>query len=235
MLYLIGTGLNDEYDLSMRAIEILKKCDAIYIESYTNFSKINLTNLERILEKRITIVDRRFLEDNVDYLIECSKEKDIALLVIGHPLIATTHAIFLESNHVKVIHNYSIINAISVTGLELYKFGRIVSIPFHESRSYLEYIKKNLEINLHTLILLDLKVEENRFMTVNEALKRLSEFKNYKFVACCALATEEEKIIYGSYERLQTIDFSLAPKPQCLILPAQLHFVEKEILSKYEL
>ncbi|MEM4396080.1 MAG: diphthine synthase [Candidatus Woesearchaeota archaeon] len=233
MLYLIGTGLNDEFDLSLKAIEILKKCDEVYFEFYTSLSRINIFNLEKLINKKIIKVNRSFVEERAEELIKKAQNKDLALLIIGHPLIATTHSIFLENANVKIIHNYSIINAISITGLELYKFGRIVSIPFHESKSYIEYIKKNLSANLHTLILLDLKTEENKFMNINEALIKLSDFKEHKFVACCALATEDEKIYYGSYEKLLNIDFEKKPKPQCLILPSSLHFVEEELLSRY--
>lgn len=233
MLYLIGTGLNDELDLSFKAIEILKKCDEIYFEFYTSLSRINLNNLEKLISKKIIKVNRSFVEEHAEDLLEKSKNKEVALLVIGHPLIATTHAIFLEHSNVKIIHNYSIVNAISVTGLELYKFGRIVSIPFHESKSFVDYIKKNLNADLHTLILLDLKTDENKFMNINEALLKLSDFKKHNFVACCALATEDEQIYYGSYEKLQNIDFEKKPKPQCLILPASLHFVEEELLSRF--
>ena len=42
MLYLIGLGLNDEEDLSLKAINIMKKCDEIYCELYTGMSRTTM-------------------------------------------------------------------------------------------------------------------------------------------------------------------------------------------------
>ncbi|MEM2116044.1 MAG: diphthine synthase [Candidatus Woesearchaeota archaeon] len=233
MLYLIGAGLKDEYDLSLRAIEVLKNCDEIFFEKYTSYSQISIKNLEKIINKPIISVGRSFIEEKSNEIINQSKEKNIAIIVIGHPLIATTHSIFLSCDHIEILHNYSVLNYISVTGLDMYKFGRIVSIPFHESYSFIDHIKKNLSINLHTLILLDLDVEKERFMIINEALERLVEFKEHFFIACCGLAQSNEKILFSTYRKLQSINFENYPKPQCLILPANLQFFEEEILKKY--
>ena len=50
------------------------------------------------------------------------------------------------------------------TGLQVYKFGEIVSIPFFTEKwrptSFYDKIKKNRKIGLHTLCLLDIKVKE---------------------------------------------------------------------------
>lgn len=59
---------------------------------------------------------------------------------------------------VKVIHNASIMNAIGACGLQLYRFGETISIPFFTDTwrpdSFYEKIKKNREMGLHTLCLL---------------------------------------------------------------------------------
>ncbi|MEK9207878.1 MAG: MGMT family protein, partial [Patescibacteria group bacterium] len=46
----------------------------------------------------------------------------------------------------KIIHNASIINAIGITGLQLYKFGKVSSIPFENDTIEVPY--DNLKINL---------------------------------------------------------------------------------------
>ena len=38
-LYFIGIGLNDEKDISVKGLELVKKADSVYLENYT--SKIN--------------------------------------------------------------------------------------------------------------------------------------------------------------------------------------------------
>jgi diphthine methyl ester synthase len=58
----------------------------------------------------------------------------------------------------KVIHNASIINAVSSCGLQLYNFGQVVSLPFFTDTwkpdSWYEKIRENEKLGLHTLILL---------------------------------------------------------------------------------
>lgn len=59
---------------------------------------------------------------------------------------------------VKVIHNASVMNAIGVCGLQLYRYGETVSIPFFTEAwkpdSFYEKIQINRQYGLHTLCLL---------------------------------------------------------------------------------
>ena len=64
----------------------------------------------------------------------------------------------------EVVHNASIVNAVSAVGLQLYAFGQIVSIPFFRDQwrpdSFYDKIHTNTQAGLHTLCLLDIKVKE---------------------------------------------------------------------------
>lgn len=67
-------------------------------------------------------------------MIEQAVNYEVAFLVAGDPLCATTHCdLFLRAKEkkveVKVIHNASIMNAVASCGLSLYRFGETVSIP----------------------------------------------------------------------------------------------------------
>lgn len=59
---------------------------------------------------------------------------------------------------VKVIHNASVMNAVGVCGLQLYRYGETVSIPFFTETwrpdSFYEKIQRNRQLGLHTLCLL---------------------------------------------------------------------------------
>lgn len=162
MLYLIGLGLNDEKDISIKGLEAVKKCEFVYLEYYTSKLNIGIKELEKIYKKKIIIADRNLIE-NSDEVIKSSEKYDVALLIIGDVFSATTHINFIiecKKRNIKyeVIHNASILTAIGETGLELYKFGKTTSIPFdnEDVRAPIEAIKSNLKSNLHTLILLDL-------------------------------------------------------------------------------
>lgn len=109
------------------------------------------------------------VETASDEILAGASSKDIALLVVGDPFGATTHAdIVLRARElsipVDVVHNASILNAVGTCGLQLYNFGQTVSIPFWTDTwkpdSWLKRIEENATLGLHTLVLLDIKVKE---------------------------------------------------------------------------
>ncbi len=250
MLYILSLGLNNEQDLTLREIEILKKCDLVYFENYTSLMNMSLKNLEKLIKQKIIQADRELVE-NGEEILENAKKKDIAFLVQGDALSATTHMdLFLrakkEKIEVKIIHNASILTAIGETGLMLYNFGKTTSIPFTDKNWPVEapytVLKNNISINLHTLCLLDLKPQEDRYMSTQEAIEFLLNLEKIKkekvftestkCVICSALGTENQEIKYGTAQELRKI--KLKKYPQCLIVPAKLHFVEEEILELYK-
>ena len=92
MLYLIGIGLNDEKDISVKGLEAVKKCEAVYLESYTSKLSCSVETLEKFYGKRIIIADRDLVEKKAEMtILKDTKEKDTALLVIGDVFGATTH------------------------------------------------------------------------------------------------------------------------------------------------
>ncbi len=161
MLYLIGLGLWDEKDISLKGLEIAKKCDKVFIEKYTSFWKGNLKSLGIKVEE----LKRKDLEDNINKILKDAKKKDVALLVPGDPLIATTHiSILVEAKkkniRTKIIHSSSIFSALGETGLQIYKFGKISTIPFCYSKSPYKILEENLKQEAHTLFLLDITKEK---------------------------------------------------------------------------
>ena len=200
VLYLIGLGLCDEKNITLRGLEYIKSSDYIYMEYYTSILSVNKSKLESLYEKPIILADREMIESNFDSeILSKAKEHKVSLLVVGDPFSATTHMdLYLrcvsEGVHVETVHNASILNAVGITGLSLYRFGETVSIPFFTEKwrpySFYEKICFNYIHNFHTLVLLDIKVkeisEENlikgkkiyekpKFMSVNEGLNELIE------------------------------------------------------------
>ena len=142
-LYLIGLGLAYEKDISLRSYEIIKKCDLIYLENYTSLLQTTKENLAKFYNKELIIADRNTTEKGDEKIIEEARNNNVAFLVIGDPFSATTHIqlfkLAKEKNiEVKVINNASILTAVGITGLELYKFGKTTSIPFIEDHPNLE-------------------------------------------------------------------------------------------------
>ena len=223
VLYLIGLGLCNEKDITVRGLEYIKQSDYIYMEYYTSILGIDSTKLEEYYGKKIILADRELIEIGFDKeILEKAKSSKVSLLVVGDPFSATTHIdLYLRCIHegvkVEVVNNASILNSIGITGLSLYRFGETVSIPFFTEKwrpySFYDKICRNYNNDLHTLILLDIKVkeisEENlakgkkiyeppRFMTVNQALEELLEAsKNAENVAGNKGLINEENLCYG--------------------------------------
>jgi diphthine synthase len=238
MLYLIGLGL-DRKDISLRALEAIKKCRAVYLDVYTNIFHYKISDIERIIGKKIIKAERALIEES-DEIIESAKKQDAALLVSGDPLAATTHIdLMLRAKKkripVKIIHAPSIFTAVSETGLQLYKFGKTASIPkWSESfkpESFLDIIENNLKIKAHTLVLIDIG------MSVNEALNQLSDagrkrnVRLKEIIVCERIGTDEGRISRGSVEKLMKKKFRL---PVCIIIPGELHFIEDESLRLFK-
>ncbi|KAH9389017.1 diphthine synthase [Tyrophagus putrescentiae] len=169
MLYLIGLGLGDKTDITVKGLEIVKRSKRVYLEIYTSILGDDHKELEGFYGRSVIPADREFVEINADEILSGADVDDIAFLVVGDPLGATTHTdLILRAKERKIdyrlVHNASIINACGACGLQLYNFGEVVSIPLWtdswKPTSYVEKICQNLKANLHTLCLLDIKVKE---------------------------------------------------------------------------
>jgi diphthine synthase len=242
MLYLIGIGLNDEKDISVKGLEAVKKCQAVYLESYTSKLACSVEALGKFYGKKIIIADRDLVEKKAEEtILKDAKTKETALLVIGDVFGATTHIDILlrakESKiETKIIHNASILTAVGVTGLELYKFGKTTSIPFDNKdiKSPINVLKNNQSIGFHTLFLLDLDPINKKFLTASDAAGYLLKEgigSETLAVACAQLGSEEPIIKAGKLSDIKGL--KIEKYPQCLIIPGNLHFMEEEALKLY--
>lgn len=247
MLYLIGIGLGDEKDLTINAKEIIKECDFVYLENYTSYVGFGVKKLEKLIKKVIILVNRNFVEVEND-IIKNAKNKNVAFLAKGDVFSATTHTdLFIRAKQAeiecKIFHNASIITAVGITGLSLYKFGKVVSIPFDNDLIDSPYETFLENKDMHTLFLLDLRLDENRYMDFKDGLKYLlkksSEKNDSKIneesgcVVCCGLGTEKAVVKYGKIVDL--LKLSIDVYSQCIIVPSNLHFMEEEMLNYYNI
>jgi len=252
MLTLIGLGLFDENDLTLRGIRETKNADKVYIELYTSKWHGNLKNLEKIIGKEIIELKRKDLEENSNQILELATNQSVVIFVQGDPLIQTTHVALLEEARKKkietrVVHNASIISAIAETGLHVNKFGPFVTIPLPEKtkgklpESVYDTIRMNKQRGLHTLCLLDVIAEEDKYMTANEAMKILLDIENKRkegifteqneIIIFTKVGSEDSSIVYGKIGDLIKKDFKITPA--ILIILGLLHFTEKEFLENF--
>ncbi len=251
MLYLVGLGLHDEEDLSLKGLRVLKDSNKIYAEFYTNFFNGNLENIEKLVGKKIEILERADIEEHPDEkILKNSIENNTVLLVPGDPMVATTHIdLVLRAKRlgigVKIVHSSSIYSAIAETGLQIYKFGRTTTIPFMEKNYFpttpYDVLGENLERGLHTLLLLDIKSMENRFMTVSQGIEILMEIEEKRqenvFQAdrrCIGVARLGGSSTIKAGKAIDLIKRDFGPPPHVLVVPGKLHFMEEEALSEYQ-
>jgi diphthine methyl ester synthase len=248
VLYMIGIGLNDEKDITVKGLEAVKKCDYLFLEEYTSRLSVPLERLERLYGKKILLANRELVENRAEEILGKAKEKDIGFLVIGDVFSATTHVDFFlraksKGIDVKVIHNASVLTAVGIIGLELYKYGKTTSMPYFEAsfRPHTPYdvIMQNQKTGLHTLVLLDIKKDKERYMSVSDALAQFLEIekemnqklfsRDTKIVGCARLGSDTPLIRYGKVGEL--LDYDFGGPLHCIIVPGKLHFMEEEMLK----
>jgi len=249
MLVFIGIGLHGE-GISLQGLRIAKEADVAYAELYTSLvPELNLKELERKIGKPIHVVDRKAVEDRPDEILKAAKTRKVAFLVPGDPMVATTHVdLRLRAAkagiETKVIHAASIASAAQgLTGLQSYKFGSSATVPFLDNPSTRPYeiLAENRERGLHTLLLLDIRTEEGRAMTANEAIEVMfglerkiqkRAFTPETLAVVVARAGSDDAIVRADKaEKLRKLDFG--PPPHVLIVPGKLHFVEAEALKVF--
>jgi len=237
MLYLIGLGLNID-GISKFGLAVAKKCKRIYLENYTVDFPYTKHQLEEVIGKKIIDADRDFIEGLE--IIDEAEKLDVALLVYGSPLTATTHITLLQEAkksgiRTKIIYNASIFDAVAETGLQLYKFGKITSMPAfkknYEPDSFMKTVQENMSMKAHSLILTDIGLEFQDALKQLEKSAEKYDIKLNKIIVCSQLGTQNRKIIHKTIEELK--EYENIKKPYCLIIPSKLHFVEKEVLEGF--
>ena len=231
MLHLVGLGLDDG-EVTEKGIEAIKESEKIFTEFYTNTETVDIEALEEKTGKSIEKLSREEVEQK-DLILESAKEKDTVFLVSGDPLTATTHYDIKhraekEGLEVDVVHAPSIFTSVAETGLNVYKFGRTVTLPEHASpESIIDHIEKNDSIGLHTLILLDINYD------AGDAAEKLIEM-NPDLESREALILEranldDQNISHG---RLGEIEPE-GDTPHCIVLVGEKSHKEEENLEAY--
>jgi diphthine synthase len=250
-LVFVGLGLNDEKGISLSGLEESKSADEVFMELYTSLlPDFSLKRLEAMIGKSINILARRDLEeDNGKLLLTAAETGKAVFLIPGDPFIATTHVTLrIEAAkrqiQTRIIHGASIISAIiGLSGLHNYKFGKTVTIPFRENFSETPYnvIVQNKQLGLHTLCLLDLKVDEKRYLTIKEALTMIREIEQKKkqgvagddaFVVGVARAGSNTPSLKADFIA-DLMNYDFGEPPMTLIFGGQLHFMEAEALVAF--
>jgi diphthine synthase len=250
-LLFVGAGLGDEQDLSPRAREALRSCERVFAEEYTSeLASGTLGRLEAMIGHPIERLGRAELEAEGTVLAALTVTPRVALLVAGDPFVATTH-VHLRVAAERAGHRWrylpgpSILTAAaSLLGLMHYRFGRTVSLPFAEPgfdpASPFEAIGRNRAADSHTLVLLDLRPTERRYLGAADALARFDADRSSvaqvdpatEFGVVARVGRPDASAWWGTRTELSGSDFG--PPLHALVVPApQLHFQELEAVARW--
>lgn len=252
-LTLIGIGLNGVWDLTRHAIEVIRRADMVLFDTYTSLvTGASLSDFSGFLQREIKPVTRQDIEERAEQeILSAAAQRKVVVLIPGDPMMATTHIdLRLRANKLgirtSVIHGISIQTAaLSACGLENYKQGPSITLPFMTIQYVPDspYFKlvDNLERGLHTLVFLDIQADKHRFMTVREGLLALLmlEERNMKgvitrdrlVVGLARVGSDSSRIKAETLESLLEYDFG--SPPHCMIIPGRLHFMEAEALVAF--
>jgi diphthine synthase len=249
-LTFIGLGLYDEKDISSKGLEEIKKCDKVYAEFYT--AKLTGADTKKIgkrIGKPIEVLSRQETEKG-DKILESAMKKNVVFLTCGDPMTATTHIdLRLRAKdkeiETRIIHGSSIATAVpGLLGLQNYKFGRTTTLAFPEKEYFptspYQIIKANKLMGLHTLVLLDIQADKERYMTANQGIelllemeKKLTESVFTQDSIICVVARAgslSPTVMANTIGFLKDKDFG--PPLHTLVVPGNLHFMEVEALVK---
>jgi len=261
-LWLIGLGPGDLGLMTADAIEHARACEHRFLEGYTATLP---SDQESQLESLIGPWQRamRPAVEKPSEILELARNSPVALLVVGDPMQATTH-IDLEAHCDEQSIEFSVIPglsatslAVSLSGLQSYRFGRQVTLPFaygdYLPTSPLELIDANYRSDLHTLVLLDLDptgmgVDEPQPMRPAQAVEllqkmaeRLTEregdtrdsmstpIAQWDSILLSDLGTPDQRVVSGNLEDIAKVD---GGRIHCLILPAEFSGLEREAYER---
>lgn len=249
MLVFVGLGLYDEHDVSIKGLQELKECEIVFAEFYTaKLGRFDKKGFEQIIGKTIQVLSRQETEKG-DIILRAAENHHVVFLTVGDPMIATTHvdlrlSAIKKAIPVRIIHSSSIVTAAAgLLGLQNYKFGRTTTLAYPEKQYFptspYDVIYDNNKRGLHTLVLLDIQAETNRYMTAHEGLDLLIQMEKQcnkhlctdETIACVIARAGSPDAIVAAHTIATLRKMNFGPPLHCIILPGALHFMEVEALE----
>lgn len=152
-------------------------------------------------------------------------------------------------------------SAIGCTGLQLYNFGQTISMVFFtetwKPSSFYDRVKENVELGLHTLVLVDIKVKEQslenmargrkifeppRYMTVAQCASQMLETEETRqegvyspdslAVGAARVGADDQKLVVGTLKELCDVDMG-PPLHSLVLLGRKTHDLERDFVREF--
>ena len=245
MLTFVGLGLYDERSVTLEGRDAIRAADRVVVERYT--SRLAGTTIEDLAAFHgvdVEVRDREGVEVDPGTVLDAADGGEVAFLVAGDPMVATTHVDLRLRAHdlgveTRLVHGTSAATAAAgLTGLQQYRFGQATTLPFPGSRgpevppSVLEVLDANADRGLHTLVFLDLEVAEDRYLTADAAAGLLAEHRGDGLAVAVARAGSPEPVVAA--DRCSALAERAFGDPlHLLVVPGDLHDLEAEALAAF--
>ncbi|SFR46841.1 diphthine synthase [Halogeometricum limi] len=260
MLTFIGLGLYDERSITVEGRDALADADRAYAEFYTShLVGATVEDLEAYHDIDIDVRDRAGVEQHPEDILDAAEDEHVVFLTAGDTMISTTHVDLRlraveRGIETRLIHGVTAQSAASgLTGLQNYRFGKAVTLPFPYAhgadgvpKSVTESIEANRERGLHTLVYLDIKVgdtptssrnaerfgdksDDDEYMTGDYAAEMLAEGWEDVLGVVVARAGGENPVVAA--DRLSALaDREFGDPLHMLVIPGDVHHVEADAL-----
>jgi len=251
MLTFVGLGLYDERSVTIDGRDAIRDADRVFAEFYTSrLVGTDLDALEAFHDTAIEVRDRAGVEQDPEPVLDAAESADVVFLTAGDTMVSTTHTdlrIRAEERGIetRIVHGTTAQTAAgSLTGLQNYRFGKATTLPFERAHggdgvpdSVVATIEDNRARDLHTLVYLDIKVDDphwaesdDTYMTADQAAGLLSvEFPDRLAVVVARAGSPDPLVAADTLATLATRDFG--DPLHLLVIPADLHPIEDEALS----
>ncbi|MFB6222994.1 MAG: diphthine synthase [Haloarcula sp.] len=251
MLTFVGLGLYDEQSVTVAGRNAIRVADRVFAEFYTSrLVGTNLDALESTLDTDIEVRDRAGIEQNPEPILSAAADHDVVFCTAGDTMVSTTHTdlrLRAEERGIdtRIIHGTTAQTAASsLTGLQNYRFGKATTLPFEDAHggdgvpdSVVTTIEDNRERDLHTLVYLDIKVDDphwdesdDTYMTASKAATLLAtQFPDTLAVVVAQAGSPDPLVTADTLNELATETFG--PPLHMLVIPGDLHPLEEDALT----
>jgi diphthine synthase len=242
MLTFVGLGLFNEHSITVAGRNAIQAADRVFAEFYTSrLVGTTIETLEIYHDTAIEVRDREGVENDPSTILNAAAENEVVFCTAGDTMISTTHVDLRLRAHergitTRVIHGTTAsAAAASLTGLQNYRFGKATTLPFPYGSmtvpgSVVETINTNTDHGLHTLVFLDIKQAQERYMTASTAAELLAgELGDTLGVVVCQAGGPDPVVVADGLPILAKSEFG--DPLHMLIIPGELHHIEREALA----
>jgi len=244
MLTFVGLGLYDERSVTVTGRDAIRDADRVFAEFYTSvLAGATVEDLEDYHDVAVELRDRDGVEGDPGPVLEAAARGDAVFLTAGDTMVSTTHVDLRLRAHergidTRLVHAPTAQSAAAgLTGLQNYRFGKATTLPFPDTHdgvpdSVVATVEDNRDRGLHTLVYLDIRVAEGRYMAADAAADLLADPLGDALAVAVARAGSPDPVVRA--DRLAALaDRAFGDPPHMLVVPGELHPLEAEALRAF--